>query len=243
LRTKTTTVTVPEGYDRAQTAALLKQDGVTGNYLSETRSFKGFNPAKYGAKNAANLEGFLFPATYKLKPKQTAKDLAAQQLLAFKRDIRRVSMGYARSKNLTDYDVLTIASIIQREAGNVKDFPTVGGVVYNRLHDGMPLQADATIRFAEHNYTKPLTNSDLQLNSPYNSYTHTGLPPGPISSPGLAAIQAAAHPAHVPYLFYVTKPDACGRLLFATTYTQAQRQQARYRNARAAAGGKSPTSC
>jgi len=242
VKPKTTSVSVPEGYDRLQTAAVLRKDGVKGSYTSASKSYKGFDPAKYGAKHPANLEGFLFPATYKLKPNQTATDLVGQQLAAFKQYIKRVNMSYARSKNLTTYDVLTIASIIQREAG-VKDFSKVGAVVYNRLHDNMPLQIDATIRFAENNYTKPLTSSDLQLNSPYNTYTNPGLPPGPISNPGLAAIQAAAHPAHVPYLYYVTKPGACGRLLFATTYAEAQRQQARYNNARAAAGGKSPTSC
>jgi UPF0755 protein len=243
IKPKVTTVTIPEGYDRVQTASLLRKDGVEGNYLDESKSFKGFDPAKYGAKNAANLEGFLFPATYKLKRKDNAKDLVGQQLAAFQRNIKQVKMGYARSKNLTTYDVVTIASIIQREAGDIKDFPEVAAVVYNRLHDGMPLQVDATIRFAEHNYTKPLTYSDLHLDSPYNSYQNSGLPPGPISNPGLAALQAAAHPAHVPYHYYVTKPGACGRLLFATTYEQAQRQQARYHNARNAAGGKSPTSC
>ena len=212
IKPKTVTVTIPEGYDRQQMAELLRKDGVKGDYLSDSKSFKGFDPAKYGAKDPANLEGFLFPATYKLKPKQDAKDLVGQQLAAFTQNIKQVKMGYARSKNLTTYDVVTIASIVQREAGNLKDFPTVAAVVYNRLHDGMPLQVDATIRFAEHNYTKPLTYSDLHLDSPYNSYTNTGLPPGPISNPGLAALNAAARPANVPYLYYVTKPGACGRL-------------------------------
>ncbi len=243
IKPKTLTVTVPEGYDRQQISALLRQDGVKGDYLGESKSYKGFDPGRYGAKNPANLEGFLFPATYKLKPKQDAKDLVGQQLAAFDQNIKQVKMGYARSKNLTTYDVVTIASVVQREAGDLKDFPKVAAVVYNRLHDGMPLQVDATIRFAEHNYTKPLGYSDLHLDSPYNSYTNTGLPPGPISNPGLAALKAAAHPADVPYLYYVTKPGACGRLLFATTYATAQRQQARYHNARAAAGGKSPTNC
>jgi UPF0755 protein len=244
IKPKTVTVTIPEGYDRVQIASLLKKDGVRGSYLAESKSFKGFDPTKYGTQGRpANLEGFLFPATYKLKPKQDAKDLVGQQLAAFTQNIKQVPMGYARSKNLTTYDVVTIASVVQREAGDLKDFPKVAAVIYNRLRDGMPLQADATIRFAEHNYTKPLSTSDLHLASPYNSYEHTGLPPGPISNPGLAALKAAAHPPTVPYLYYVTKPGACGRLLFATTYDKALKQQARYHNARAAAGGKSPTTC
>ena len=243
LKPKTVTVTIPEGYDRLQTAGLVRKDGIKGDYRKASTSFKGFNPASYGAKNPANLEGFLFPATYKLKPSQSVHDLVGEQLAAFKQNIRRVDMRYARSKNLTTYDVVIIASIVQREAGTAGDFPKVAAVVYNRLHDAMPLQIDATIRFAEHNYTKPLTSADLQLASPYNTYTNSGLPPGPISNPGLAALRAAAHPARVPYRFYVTKPGACGKLLFATTYAQALHQQARYNNARAAAGGKSPTKC
>jgi UPF0755 protein len=243
VKPKTVTVTIPEGYDRLQTADLLKQDGVDGSYTAASRSFKGFDPARYGAKNPANLEGFLFPATYKLKPKQDANDLVAQQLAAFQQNIKRVKMKYARSKNLTTYDVVTIASIVQREAGVTGDYPKVAAVVYNRLHDGMPLQVDATIRFAEHNYTKPLTNADLHLNSPYNTYDNMGLPPGPISNPGLAALRAAAHPAHVPYLYYVTKPGACGQLSFAANYRHFLRLQNAYNNARAAAGGKSPTKC
>ena len=104
-------------------------------------------------------------------------------------------MSYARSKNLTTYDVLIIASMIEREVQVPKERKLVAAVIYNRLHDGMPLQIDATIRFATDNYTKPLTASDLQLDSPYNTYTNSGLPPGPIGNPGLASIQAAAHPA------------------------------------------------
>jgi UPF0755 protein len=243
FRPKTVTVTIPEGYDRLQTATLLRKDGVKGDYRKASASFKRFDPMRYGAKAPANLEGFLFPATYKVKANQTANDLVGEQLAAFERSIKQVDMRYARSKNLTTYDVVIIASIVQREAGTVGDFPRVAAVVYNRLHNGMPLQVDATIRFAEHNYTKPLTQSDLQLTSPYNTYTNSGLPPGPISNPGLAALKAAAHPAKVSYLYYVTKPGACGRLSFATTYSQFQRLQANYNNARAAAGGKSPTKC
>jgi UPF0755 protein len=243
VKPKTVTVTIPEGYDRLQTADLLKQDGVNGSYTAASRSFKGFHPARYGAKNPTNLEGFLFPATYKLKPKQDAKDLVAQQLAAFEQNIKRVNMKYARSKNLTTYDVVTIASIVQREAGVTGDYPKVAAVVYNRLHDGMPLQIDATIRFAEHNYTKPLTPADLHLNSPYNTYENMGLPPGPISNPGLTALRAAARPAQVPYLYYVTKPGACGQLSFAANYQHFLQLQNTYNNARAAAGGKSPTKC
>jgi UPF0755 protein len=240
---RTVTVTIPEGYDRRQSAKLARRDGLRGNYMKATAKAHGFDLARYSAPRSANLEGFLFPATYVLHPGNSVKKLVAQQLGAFAQRMRHLDLRYAKSKNLTPYDVLKIASIVQREAGDVRDFPDVAAVIYNRLRDDMPLQVDATIRFAESNYTRPLTQSDLHLNSPYNTYENPGLPPGPISNPGLTALKAAAHPPKVPYLYYVTKPGACGRLSFAATYSKFQQLQAHYNNARAAAGGKSPTTC
>jgi UPF0755 protein len=235
-------LTIPEGEDRRQIAALAKQAGIRGDYLKASQSYKGFDPAKYGAQNPSSLEGFLFPATYDLPRHPTADDLVVRQLAAFKQYISKVNMAYARSKNLTTYDVLTIASMIEREVQVPKERKLVAAVIYNRLHNGMPLQIDATIRFAENNYTKALTNSDLQLNSPYNTYTNGGLPPGPIGNPGLASIEAAAHPANVPYLYYVVKPGTCpAQHTFATTSAAFEKAKAAYDQARAAAGEKSPT--
>ena len=152
-------------------------------------------------------------------------------------------MAYARSKNLTTYDVLTIASMIEREAGLAGQRKLVAAVIYNRLHEGMPLGIDATTRFATGNYTRPLTESELAVDSPYNTRTHAGLPPGPINSPGLASIKAAAHPAKVDYLFYVVEPGACDKLAFSSTEAEFEADVARYNEAREAAGGNSPTSC
>ena len=190
-----TTVTIPEGYSRAQAAQLVEEDGLTGSYMKETVQSKYLNPAKYGGKKAKNLEGFLFPDTFELKPKAPVADLVQLQLKDFKQRIKGVDMKYAKSKNLTVYDVLTIASMIEREAGVAKQRKLVAAVIYNRLHEGMPLGIDATIRFATGNYSEPLTESELAIDSPYNTRTNAGLPPGPINSPGLAAIEAAAHPA------------------------------------------------
>jgi UPF0755 protein len=107
----------------------------------------------------------------------------------------------------------------------------------------MPLGIDATIRFATGNYTKPLTESELAVDSPYNTRTNAGLPPGPINSPGLEAIEAAAHPAKTDYLFYVTTPNACGKLTFAKTEAEFEAAVDKYNSAREAAGGNSPDSC
>jgi uncharacterized YceG family protein len=139
--------------------------------------------------------------------------------------------------------VLTIASMIEDEAANEGDRRKVAAVVYNRLHEGMPLGIDATIRFATGNYTEPLTESELAVDSPYNTRTNAGLPPGPINSPGLAAIEAAAHPAKVGYLFYVVKPGTCNELAFSKTEAEFERDVTRYDEAREAAGGNSPTTC
>jgi uncharacterized YceG family protein len=136
-------------------------------------------------------------------------------------------MKYAKSKNLTVYDVLTIASIIEHEAGLPSQRKQVASVIYNRLHEGMTLGSDATVRFAVHNYTKPLTQSQLESNSPYNTRMHAGLPPGPISNPGIATINAAAHPAKGGNLFFVTSPD-CKRLAFSRTEAEFEQDVQKY---------------
>jgi uncharacterized YceG family protein len=239
----TATVTIPEGYSRAQAAPLVAEDGLTGSYMKETVSSKYLNPAKYGGKGAKNLEGFLFPDTFELKPRAPAADLVQLQLEDFKRRIKGVDMGYAKSKNLTVYDVLTIASMVQAESGTPEQDKLVAAVIYNRLHEGMTLGIDATIRFATGNYESPLTESELATDSPYNTRLNAGLPPGPIGNPGLAAIEAAAHPAKVGYLFYVTKPGGCNELEFFKTEAEFEAGAAHYNQAREEAGGNSPTSC
>jgi peptidoglycan lytic transglycosylase G len=240
---RTVTVTIPEGYSRPQAAQLVAEDGVPGSYTKATVRSKYLHPAKYGGRGAKDLEGFLFPDTFELKPNAPVADLVQLQLQDFKRRIEGVDMKYARSKNLTTYDVLIIASMVEREAGVSSQYRDVASVIYNRLHEGMPLGIDATIRFATGNYTKPLTESELAVDSPYNSRTNAGLPPGPIDSPGLEAIQAAAHPAKTGYLFYVTTPGACGKLTFAKTEAEFEAAVNKYNSAREAAGGNSPDSC
>ncbi len=224
---KTITVTIPEGYSREQTAQLAREAGLTGSYM----------------KASEGHEGFLFPDTFELEKGAPASDLVELQLEDFKRRIAGVDMSYARSKNLTTRDVVTIASMIEREAQLEKERPLIAAVIYNRLHEGMPLGIDATIRFATGNYEEPLTESELAVDSPYNTRTNAGLPPGPIGSPGLASIEAAAHPAKVDYLFYVVKPGACGEHSFSSSEAQFEADVARYNEAREAAGGESPDTC
>ncbi|HVC07978.1 MAG TPA: endolytic transglycosylase MltG [Solirubrobacterales bacterium] len=239
----TVTVTIPEGYSRPQAAALVRKDGLRGNYVKATVHSRYLDPAHYGGVGTKNLEGFLFPDTFELRRHAPVSELVQLQLEDFKRRIGGLNMSYARSKNLTTFDVVSIASMIEREAQLEGDRKLVAAVIYNRLRDGMALGIDSTIRFATGNYTRPLSESELARPSPYNTRLNVGLPPGPIDSPGLAAIEAAAHPAKVGYLFYVDQPGSCGKLAFSTTEAQFQRNVDRYNAARAAAGGNAPTTC
>jgi UPF0755 protein len=230
-------VTIPEGEDRNQIAATVKDLGLTGDYLAASKSFKGFDPNRYGAQNPKSLEGFLFPATYQLDPGANVEQLVSEQLQAFKQNIAGVNMSYAKSKNLTVYDVLTIASMIDKEVMVPSERPLVAAVIYNRLHRGMPLGIDATTRFEFHNYTGEITPSQLQSPSPYNTRTHVGLPPTPIGNPGLAAIRAAARPAKVDYLYYVLEANGNGHHCFTASGAEFNQLVAAYN------AGQAPASC
>ena len=145
--------------------------------------------------------------------------------------------------NLTPYDILIIASLVEREVSVPRERPLVAAVVYNRLRAGMFLGIDASTRFAIGKWSGALTRSELASSSPYNTRNHKGLPPGPIGNPGLAAIQAAAHPARVRYLYYVANPCKPGTHVFTTTAAEFDRAVARYAAARQKAGGRAPTHC
>jgi peptidoglycan lytic transglycosylase G len=240
---RTITLTVPEGLSRAQTAELAREAGLRGDYMKESVRSRYLNPAKYGGANAKNLEGFLFPDTFELEKRAPVADLVQLQLDDFRGRIQAVDLRYARSKNLTTYDVLTIASMVEEEAQLDSERRLIAAVIYNRLREGIPLGIDATVRFATGNYVEPLTESELAVDSPYNTRVNAGLPPGPISSPGLASIEAAARPAKVDYLYYVVDPGTCGKHTFSSSEVDFQADVARYNEAREAAGGESPDTC
>jgi UPF0755 protein len=159
-------------------------------------------------KSIPSLEGFLFPATYDFTEDTTTKQLVDKQLVAFMRAWSQLDLKYAKSKKLTAYDVLIIASMIEKEVQVPKERPLVAAVIYNRLHAGMALQIDATLRYGLHiPPTEPIHESELNSDNPYNTRKLLGLTPTPIANPGLASLQAAAHPAHVDYLYYIRKAD------------------------------------
>lgn len=218
----TVRVTIPEGMTLAQTAALVARrlPGVSeADYLRVARD----HPPRVrlgGYRPGTTLEGLLFPATYEVTPDTGARRFVQLQLDAFRERLAQVDLRRARAANLTPYDVVIIASLVEREAKVAAERPLVAAVIWNRLRRGMLLQIDATVQYAL-GETKPvLTYDDLKVDSPYNTYLHPGLPPTPIANPGLAALKAAADPAPVDYLYYVLRNDGSGRHYFSATYEQ-----------------------
>ncbi len=240
---RTRAITIPEGLTREQIADLVRDEGLEGSYVKATEGPEPIDPRDYGAESGTNLEGFLFPSTYELKPNASAEDLVEKQIEAFKSNLKQVDMSYAESKNLTPYDVLIIASMIDKEIAVADERELASAVIYNRLEDGEPLGIDATIRYAVQNYDQPLLESELAVESPYNTRTNAGLPPTPIDNPGLASIEAAANPADVDYRYYVVKPGTCGEHVFVETAEEFDAAVTQYNDAREAAGGRSPVEC
>jgi UPF0755 protein len=241
---RVTNITIIEGRTRAQINDLLKAQGVKGSYFVATRHSPLINFAAYGApRHTPDLEGFLFPNTYQLVEPISIPKLVDDQLKTFRTEWAQVNLGYARSRHLTPYDVLIIASMVQAESATAHDRPLIASVIYNRLRLGMPLQIDATTRYATGNYTHPLTAKQLNSNSPYNTRIHKGLTPTPIDNPGLASMQAAAHPAQTNYLYFVVKPCGNGEQVFTSNYNQFLADAQKYQAARTANGGKSPERC
>jgi uncharacterized YceG family protein len=210
----------PEGFTRAEMAARItavNQIARDKRKITTKLSAKAYLAATARSKipgrfaedgKRRRLEGFLFPSTYEFEPKTTSRQLVNRQLRAFQDSWDQVDLAYAKSRNLTSYDVLTIASMIEKEVVAPEERGLVAAVIYNRLHDGMPLGIDATVRYGFNvPGTEPLKESQLNSLNPYNTRKVPGLPPTPIANPGLASMQAAAHPAKVDYLFFVRKPD------------------------------------
>jgi uncharacterized YceG family protein len=234
-------VTIPEGRSRSEVAPTVKR--LRGNYIRATRRHPALDPREYRAPRGATLEGFLFPATYELKKGARVKRLVREQVEAFQRNFDKVDMSYARRRNLTPFDVLTIASLVEREAAVASERPRIASVIYNRLRDGIRLDIDATTRFVTGNWEEPLKVSELQNPDPYNTRVHYGLPPGPIGSPGLSSIKAAARPAKTDYIFYVVAVCGNGKHEFAETDAEFARYVDEYEQAREERGGRSPTNC
>jgi cell division protein YceG involved in septum cleavage len=242
------TVLIPEGKTRMQIARIAAADGLKGSYLVASRRSPLLDPVHYGApRGTRDLEGFLFPASYDANPGESVGRLVEEQLGAFKENFGAAEIARARALHVSAYQLLTVASMIEREAQVPGDRAKIAAVIYNRLRDHTPLGIDATIYYAVElregiaTYTHELTEAQLQIDSPYNTRTHTGLPPTPISNPGVASIRAAANPARAPYLYYVAAADGCGEQVFSTTLAAFEANAAAYRAAVAKNGGRPPS--
>jgi len=239
---KTIEVVVPEGFDRTQIAQVAKKGGLKGDYLKATQSVKGFDLAKYGAEDAENLEGLLFPATYELFKGAKVEDLVEKQLEAFEANIAEAGIDNAKKSGYTPYETVIVASMVEREIAVPEERKLAASVIYNRLDEGTPLGIDATIRFEDQNYSGQLVQSRLAKDTPYNTRINSGLPPGPIGNPGLASLEAAASPANSDFFYFVVKPGSCNEHTFVETEAEFFEAEQAYQDALAAEGG-SPTEC
>ena len=241
----TVKVTVPEGLSIREAAPLVDKGPLRGRYRKAARERRVLRRIRrLGApRGTRTAEGFMFPATYTLVDGSPARDLVSKQLAAFEDNFKGIDMSYAKRRNLTRYDVLIIASMIEREIQLDRERPLASAVIYNRLKMGETLGIDATIRYEKQNWDRPLKVSELEEITPYNTRKVAGLPPTPIGNPGRASLEAAANPAREDYLFYVVKPCGEGEHAFSSTNAQFERDVARYEAARARRGGKSPANC
>jgi UPF0755 protein len=218
-RPKPLRIVFPEGFTRAQMAeriaavnTIAKRKRKIKPRLSP-RAYRVVTarhapPREFSEARGRTLEGFLFPATYEFERKTTSRQLVERQLEAFRRNWAKLDLAHARSRNLTPYDVLIIASMVEREVRVPRERALVAAVIYNRLRARMPLGIDATLRYGlKIPPTQAIRESQLRHPTPYNTRIHMGLPPTPIGNPGLASLRAAARPAKVDYLFFVRNED------------------------------------
>lgn len=201
-----TWVTIPEGFTARQIAQRLQDEGI-GKAQAYDRAFRGH-------------EGYLFPSTYLIPLAATPAQVTRMFTDQFAKELPADAPRRARSLHVSISQVVTVASLVEREAKIEQDRPVIAGVIYNRLRQGMPLQVDATIEYALPAHKTELSLRDLQIDSPYNSYKHAGLPPTPIANPGLPSLEAALNPAKTDALYYVYCGN--GHHVFAKTLAEHQ---------------------
>jgi UPF0755 protein len=223
-------VTVPEGFNMfeigksIEAAGLGRQDEFVEAARRQAILVRDLDP------EATSLEGYLFPDTYGFTRTQTLQDIVATMVRRFRQEARTIGL------NTDVHRVVTLAAIVEKETAAADERPIVASVYLNRLQRGMALDADPSVIYAAllaNRYQGTIHQSDLQYDSPYNTYRHTGLPPGPIANPGRASLEAAMHPAQTDYLYFVS--DNNGHHRFARTLDEHSRNVALYRRAVAAA--------
>ncbi len=205
----TFSITVPEGLTLEQTAqAVADQSGISAEKFAAAAKKTSYGYAFLENPKIKTAEGFLFPKKYEFAEGTSAPQVVNRMLEQYFIETQNLDFTNAvDGLDLTEYEIVTVASLIEREAANDEERPLVASVIYNRLREGMPLQIDATIQYARGKPKAELSLEDLKIDSPYNTYLNTGLPPGPIASPSLKSLKAAADPAKTDYLYYVLKKD------------------------------------
>jgi UPF0755 protein len=200
------TITIPEGYSISQITPLLARAlKVTPDSVQAAMRDTALL-ARLDLPNPT-LEGYVFPDTYAFPDGTTARQAVREMVYAFERRWKPSWDSSAVALSINRNDLVTMASIVEKEARLPEERPVIAAVYYNRLRRGMLLQADPTVQYALGHHVGRVLYKDLTIDSPYNTYTHKGLPPGPVASPGVASLAAAANPANVPYLYFVASPD------------------------------------
>jgi len=230
------TVTVPEGWTMFDIAAELERQGVC-DRADFLRAAHDASAVSDLAPNATSLEGFLFPSTYEFTRRATCEQVVKGMVQDFRAVWESLPGSDAAQglSGLTPAQIVTLASLVERETPNAEERPVVAGVFYNRLRKGYPLQCDPTVQYAMELQGQPRTDvrpKDLHMNSPYNTYQHRGLPPGPIANPGEASLRAALAPAPTDYLYFVANDQ--GGHFFSRTLAEHTRNVARLRRLLAA---------
>jgi len=220
------TVTIPEGWRLSQIVAYLgAKSGIPASAYQAVLN----DPARLHLPAYANgkPEGYLFPATYEVLPHETALGVLTGMVQRFEQEAAQLNLPTAaRQVHLTEGQVVIMASLVEAEGGRVSDYPKIARVIYNRLAQGIPLQLDSTVLYGLHSYGIIASDAQLASTSPYNTYKYKGLTPGPIDSPGAAAIQAVLNPAAGNWIYFVTVNPKTGLTLFTASQTQFEQYRA-----------------
>ncbi|MES2766380.1 MAG: endolytic transglycosylase MltG [Bacteroidota bacterium] len=227
----TARVTFPEGISLKEFASLV-QKRVETDSAEFMRYATSDSLCRAHGIPAKNVEGYLMPDTYEFFWKEPAKNIVNKLLAAQNALWEKSFKAEAAEKNLSRHRVLTLAAIVESETPVAAESPRVAGVYQNRLLKGMKLDADPTVQYALGGVKRRLLYKDLEVDSPYNTYRFTGLPPGPINSPGAKAIAAALNPEKHRYIYFVAKPDGSGEHIFSENFAQHNKAVAEYRKAK-----------
>ena len=212
--------TIPEGFGVKEIAKRLADEGIVDEdtFLRKAKRFAPYDYIEKKSEAHYYCEGFLFPDTYTLEGDVDADTILKMMAEDFDQRLTPALREQAAAMNLSIYDLVTLASLVEKEARFAEDRPIIAQVFFKRLRIGMPLQTDTTLQYLMDGPKEDVSIEDTKMESPYNTYQHVGLPPGPVASPGMASIEAVLHPADTDYLYFVA--DRQGHNLYSNTYQE-----------------------